>query len=506
VSTGRRPCPIVAVLVPHRSLRSRLGRDSAAFGAAGALVCVAISGCGAAVDRINQAQQAYASGNAEAGYAILAADDDAGLRDEVRSRLLWLLEEGTMAGDTGRFGPGWTTLTEASRLADRFDLEWSKTTVGEELGSIAANDTVRTFRGTYADRIQLEVERMLVALAGGNGYAALIAARRAIERQRDIEIEQAKRIAAVDQEIAKRGGGAAVQGVLAQQGVDLSQAYGPYLNPIASWLSGLLQSSTGDGNDRQRGDTDLRRAQAMVPGNTVLAAQVERNPFDLARSGQPQVIVLFENGVGPRLEQITIPFITPWLGLSTIPLPRFVPTPLPAMAAEVTGGGATVRTELLADLTAIWKRDFDQRLPEIILRTALMVAAKEAATYAAASALSRQADRGSDAAAVGQVLVLIGASLYKGITNVSDLRMWRSIPGEVQIAQLPRPAEGAVVVTVLGVNGPTPGVGVALPDAPVSLLLVRSSVPGQIEAMAVPLAATSSAPAGGVDSRTSAGN
>jgi hypothetical protein len=455
-----------------------------------AIAALLLSGCAASRERIERAQAIYASGDPARAYDLLADPDRSGDRSETRDALLWLMEEGKMAHDAGRFAEAGATLREASLLADRFDLEWSKTSLGEELGSVAVNDTLRVFRGSYADRIAIEAARMTAALCQGDPLQAMVAARRAIERQRDAEVEQAKRIAEVDREIGKRGGNAAVDSILRRQGVDLTQAYAAYLNPYASWLSGMIQSSTGDGNDRQRGDTDLRRALAMMPLNATLKAQVERNPYDDARNGAPQVVVVFENGLAPKLEQITIPLITPWLGLSTIPLPKQVRIGRPAQAAEVRGGDVVVRTETLADYDAIWEQDFKQRLPETILRTVLMVAAKEAATFAATEPLRQRRRGGSDGAAVGEIAVLIAASAYKYFTNQSDLRTWRSIPAEVQIAQLPRPQSGVVEVGVVG-GVRTP---VALPDAPVVLVWMRSAVPNQLLVRAVPFVGSASVP------------
>jgi hypothetical protein len=475
----------------RRNRRTRAGR-SATAGAGLLVAAIVLGGCSAAREQIERAQSLYASGNPEAAYQSLAVDK--GLRDETRDGFLWRLEEGKMAHDAGRYDEAWATLNDATLLADRIDLEWSKTSVGEEFGAVAVNDRLRVFRGSYADRIALENARVLAALARADGLGAATAAKRIAERQKEAEVDQAKRIEAINKEIGKRGGTKAVNELLGREGVDLGKGYAAYLNPLGSWLSGILQCSTGDGNDRQRGETELRRALSMMPENRTLLAQTERNPFDLAKAGERQVIVLFELGMAPKLEQETVHLITPWLGLSTIPFPRQERMPRPAQAIEARGGGAVVRTETLADYDAIWERDFQQRLPEIIFRTVVMVAAKEAATFAATEPLRQKRRGGSDGAAIGEIAVLIGASIYKAATNQSDLRTWRSIPAEVQIAQLPRPADNAIDLAL--VNG---GVGfgatkVNLPDAPVSLVWVRAAVPGQLIVRACPLQATYDVP------------
>jgi hypothetical protein len=255
-----------------------------------------------------------------------------------------------------------------------------------------------------------------------------------------------------------------VQDALKSQGVDLDAASGLVLNPEASFLDWLVQSASGDGNDRQRADTSLRRAIAMAPGCPPLPRMLERNPYDAAREGFPQVIVIFETGSGPWLEQFTIPLVTPWLGLTAIPLPVFKSAPPAAAALSITTPDGPVRTETLVDLNSVWKSDFDGQLPEILLRTAVSVAAKEAATFAA-----YEATRSNEWAQIG---VLVAASIYKAATAEADLRTWRSIPAAVQVATVSRPPDGILDLREEG--GGNASFRVELPPGGVVLVWVRS--------------------------------
>ncbi|MDZ4832043.1 MAG: hypothetical protein SGJ09_17840 [Phycisphaerae bacterium] len=469
-------------------------------------VATGVAGCSAAAEQVQLAQNQHAGGDFEGAYQTLTGDGTKELRSESRDGLLWLMEEGKIAQDAGYFSESARVLTDASTLADRFDHEFDKNSLAEEAASIAVNSRMRVFRGSYADRIEIENLRVIASLLAGDSFGAVVAAKRAVERQKDAEVDEAARIKKVNEDIAKRGGSTTVREILAKEGVELNQGAASYLNPLASWLSGMLQLSTGDGNDRQRGETDLRRALAMVPAQQVLAAQVAQSPFDLARAGQPQVVVYFENGVAPQLEQVIIPLVTPWLGLSTIPLPRMTNVARPADAVDVAGGGAIVRTEQLVDLDVIWRQEFDQRLPEIILRTAVMVAAKEGATYAATIPFQKgnpywgngnhSNNSWSTSSQIGYALVLAAASIYKGATNQADLRTWRSIPSEVAIAQMPRPLDGLVRVSLVRGGVAMGGVDVQLPDAPVTLVWCRCVVPSRLIVRAVPFVGSYRVPSG----------
>lgn len=423
-----------------------------------------LAGCAKPIDVIREAQALHGQGRFAEAYATLADPESADARAESRDHYLWLLEEAKCGQDDLRAADSARGFLAASEFVDRLDLEWDRTSVAEELAAAAINQAVRTWRGSYADRIQLETQRAIANLLAGDRAAAAVAVRRAIERQKDAEVDHAKRIAEVRKEIGSRGGTAAVTGTLKSQGVDLDAASGLVLNPEASFLDWLVQSATGDGNDRQRADTSLRRAIAMAPGCTPLPRLLDRNPYDAAREGFPQVIVIFETGSGPWLEQFTIPLVTPWLGLTAIPLPVFKSAPPAAAALAIATPEGPVRTETLVDLNAVSKGDFDGQLPEILLRTAVSVAAKEAATFAA-----YEATRSSEWAQIG---VLVAASVYKAATAEADTRSWRSIPAAVQVAAVPRPPDGVLEFREEG--GGNASVRVELPPGGVVLVWVRS--------------------------------
>lgn len=425
---------------------------------------VALAACSSPLERIERAQSLHGQGRFAEAYATLADPAAADDRAQAREHYLWLLEEAKCGQDDLRAPESAKGFLEASEFADRLDREWDRTTVGEEVAAAAVNQTVRTWRGSYAERIQAENQRAIANLLAGDLAAASVSVRRGIERQKDAEVDHAKRISEVRKQIEGKGGTAAVKDALQSQGVDLDAASGLVLNPEASFLDWLVQSASGDGNDRQRADTSLRRAIAMAPGCTGLPRLLERNPYDAAREGFPQVIVVLETGSGPWLEQFTIPLVTPWLGLTAIPLPVFKSAPPPVACLAITTPEGPVRTETLADLNAVWKGDYDGQLPEVILRTAVSVAAKEAATYAAYEAV-----RSSDAAQIG---VLIAASLYKAAVAKADLRSWRSIPAAVQVAAVPRPADGTLELTEEG--GWNARFRVELPPGGVVLVWVRS--------------------------------
>ncbi|MBX3355239.1 MAG: hypothetical protein KF724_06035 [Phycisphaeraceae bacterium] len=422
----------------------------------------------------SEALQAYSAGNFQSAKQQILALDPA-----PRDEFLILCEQGKIALDAGDPEAAARSLARASDWAERFAIYEPKTTIAEEAGSIAINQTMRTWRGTYSDRIMVDAYSVLAQFWLGNIEQAAVYANRVAERQQDAEVEQRRQIAKVEREINSWRGGAAaslVQQVQQSPKFKASResvealAGAAYLNPFASWIAAMAWSATGDSTQVERARVMLRRTSDMVPDNSVVAAQAAMNPFETARH-RPQVLVLLDACQGMSLQPLIIPLVTPWTGFSSIPLPIPQTHACGISGAQISGGGVTVTTEALSNNDAIFQAQFDRMLPEIIFRTAVMIAVKEGATVAAAQATRRNSG--------AQIGVLAAMSLYKAITNQPDLRSWRSLGKFTQIAQLDRPDNDTISLSILGAGGLAGApASIVLPPGRVVMVYVRSINPG----------------------------
>ncbi len=433
-----------------------------------AAVAVSAGGCATPAAAV----AAHASGNFEQARQEILSPVYDGAKERERDRLVWLMEEGKICLDAGDAPTGAASFARASDWCERFAIYEPKTTVQEEMASIAVNSTLRTYRGTYSDRILVDAYAVLASLWTGDTAKAAVYANRVAERQQDAEVEQAKQIAKVEREMGGWRGGAArgmldqVRGAEAIQSLGVNAATASYLDPFATWISAIAWSATGDAANLERARVALSRAAAMVPGNTVLLEEASRNPFVTAAE-RPVVIVLFEAGRCMSLDQVIIPVATPWSGYNPIPIPVPREHPCDVSALTLIAPAGRVRTEALSDNDAIFKAQYDRMLPEVVFRTALMVGAKAGATVAAT-----QATRKNDAAVWA---ILAGMSLYQAITNQADLRSWNTVGKFTQIAQVDRPPDGRLQVSVVGASGAEgPPATVDLPPGPVVFLYVRS--------------------------------
>ncbi|MBL9141479.1 MAG: hypothetical protein JNK53_06390, partial [Phycisphaerae bacterium] len=207
-----------------------------------------------------------------------------------------------------------------------------------------------------------------------------------------------------------------------------------------------------------------------------------RNPFQAARQGQAQVLVVFETGTAPFYKQITIPLFTPWTGVSTIPIqvPEYSHPAVTGLNVRTAAG--TFSTQLLADYNQIFGAQYRRMEPDIIFSTLVMIAVKEGATVG--GYLATQNSAGAQAG------VLIAASLYKAFTNQADLRTWRTPGASVQMAHFERPADGVLELSLTGSTPPATQ-RIELPPGLVTLVYVRSAVPGQVRCYVAPLWGTS---------------
>lgn len=455
-----------------------------------AIAACILSGC---TPPLANAIALHNAGNLEAAVVDLRSPgSERAMRQASKDQLLNLMEGGKILQDGGAGEESIEALYQASRLGERYATLDNRPGADELVASAVVNPTVRTYRGTYSERIRVDAYQTLNQLLAGNLREAAVYAKRTGERQTDATVLQAKEVAAASKEASAWRGGAArtqVQQILQSrelQELDANEGYAAYLDPFASWIAGVAWCATGDSQEFAQGATNLREALQMMPGCAVLRAQVERNPFVAARAGQARVLVVFENGVAPSYRQITIPLFTPWTGVSTIPVqvPEYSHPVVNAL--EIRTDDAAVRTELLADYNQIFGAQYRRMEPDIIFSTLVMVAVKEGATLG-----GYFATQNSSAAQVG---VLAAASLYKVLTNQADLRTWRTPGAAIQIAEVARPARGALDVALVG-GGVESSVRVELPPGLVTLLFVRSVVPGQVRCFAAPLWGT--APPGG---------
>lgn len=460
---------------------SRLARHSLLL-----LAAMVLAGCSAFQQRDQMAlfNSAYSQGD----YAVAASTmqyknkGNAGEGDGEGDHVLQLLHQGEAYRLEGDFADSIAAFDRAEAGMKYLDTEGFAASAAENVMSVLVNESSRDYRALMSEAIMVNTYKGLSFLAEGNGDYARVEFNRADDRTRRAvdffseEIAEQRRALQNDPKNARM-----VQRSIQSDGMrSVLQAhygdpsgwsvYPDYIVPASTYLHGLFFLASGQGSaDIDRASTSLSRVAAMAPGNGTLKADAEL-AADLASGRQsrsalpPMVWVLYENGLGPVLEEVRfdIPlFISHGDRASVIftgiALPRY--RERTAVAGSLTaqsGTDAAVKTETIAQMGKVIRTEMQSRFPGVLTRSISGAVVKGVIQHQATESLG----------VAGQ----LGSIIYTLATTQADLRGWQALPDHWDAARLERPANGKLRLgdTLHGDLGT-----VDLPDQPFTLVYVK---------------------------------
>lgn len=421
-----------------------------------------LGACQSYNQQIDELVGVYSAGDFAAAAEIVDSGDlDEAIASETDG-LLFQLEAAKVLQDAGRFAESSLAFDRAYARLEHFDYQ-ADVSVSEELVSAVGTQSSRDYRGTDYDRILVEVYETLNYLAVGDLGEALVHVRRAYRRQAEAVARNSEEIAAREEDGNKAGKRALEHPNYKafEESLDTltTDAYADFVNPVASFLSAVLLREEGSNSNAL---VDLRKLVGMLPENTYLPALLEE--FEAGPAPVPgRFYVIHENGLAPRREEWSITLPSP-NGLSRFAIPRLVPTETEARALEVSAadGSWSLETERLASVTSIVATDFKVHLPGLIWRTVIAQVAKEGTT----AALANQDKTG---------LVRLAGSIFKVTTAGADLRTWRTLGAEFQMAYGEVPADGRLSLALVDPFGSRRGgVELQVPPARTTIVYVRT--------------------------------
>jgi len=400
------------------------------------------------------------------------------------------LEAGAILRAVNRIPESTAAFDAADALVGDYN-QWPEVRFSEEIA--AAVTTVRNtnYRGYLSDLVMLNVYRALNAMETGNSDAARTNLVRASFVQQDIATKYADALANAQQKLDAKGAQAKQKGdydtnATMNQRLDGGQtveeklvgssdlqdlrATKNYVNPFADYLQGIYFLSSGvDASDRERAAVAFKRVAGMMPNNPYVAQDVEEaervaNGAALA----PITYVIFETGLPPYRDQIQIPLPLFILNNQAPSVVLYFPTihSRDGYVSELTvsAGGGQYTSAIVADMDAIVKQEFRNQLPTIITRMII-----GAATKAVIDAASKQAMKNQDATA--QLAVSLGMLLYQAAFNQADLRTWRTLPKQFQVARVPTPSDRNLT---LRLSDGSYAIPVQLPEGKANIVYVKS--------------------------------
>jgi hypothetical protein len=323
--------------------------------------------------------------------------------------------------------------------------------IGASLASFATNDNALPYAGEGYERVLLHHYQALNYLLEADLSGAGVEFRWANSEQQEALNRHAKELEKAEQEAQKRNVGNATQNSEFQRSyAQLDEVAGrlknSFQNAYSFYLSGVVYELQGEENDAY---IDYKKALEIYPENIYVQRDVLRlarrlqMDDDLAtlakrfptlyntmggagKSGEGELILLYEEGFVPSREEIKIPFFLPG-GLVTLAFPYyrgpwrdFYPS------LEVLSGNTLLgRTELLCDVRGLALKSLQEKMPILLTRQVVRAVSKALAQQ---TARQRFGDAGQ-----------LGMMLYSVLSENADLRSWLTLPENVQILRVNLP-------------------------------------------------------------------
>lgn len=426
--------------------------------------CACLSGCAANYrHKIVAVSETFEHGDYAAAASDASRAASEATKNQKRDQLAFLLEAGVTERCADEIPLSTESFDNSVKLFDYYD-QLAKTRIDKEATATFLNQAALDYEGTGYDRIMVNVYTALNYLDQGDKDNARVEIHRIGESQRKDEERWHDQL--VKSQDAARKNNANVAQAEANPGVqrDTSNLLSDfnsqddeealrnlspkavYDNPYAEYLQGLFFLYSDAPGDREVGRVALRNAAGMMQGNAYAVADAHMSDQE-ANGGAipPRTYVIFETGMAPRREavQIYIPVYIQGANMITVAFPKLKKVDDQVDFLNVSAGGNTYQTRMLADMDAIVAREFKNELPTIITRAVISATVKAAMTYGA-----DQAARNSN------VFVQIGTQasmlLYQGLTNEADTRTWRTLPKYVELASFAPPADGNISLQAPG--------------------------------------------------------
>jgi len=399
-------------------------------------------------------------------------------KNDQKKGMLWALESGAAYRMAGQFDNSTAVFQRAEDMIKTHDLRLATGKAAGQVGAVLLNDRTRAYQGQEYDGIMVNTYQALNAMEMQRWGVARVQMNRAYIRQQHAVERFQKKIkkeqAAIEEEKKKSGDAAKassnseVQKCLNKEFPEIGRwkAYPDFVNPFTSYLYGLYFFAAGEGaSDLEKATSSLKRVVGMVPGQSNLEADLLL--FEDVASGRvtkaelpSQVWVVFENGMGPLLEESRIDWPIPYKGkplLISFALPRLRERSGTYSHLVVRSEGTELgKTQQVGSMERVVQTEFRKNLPGIWTRALLGAATKTIL----------QNEAGKELGPLGALAGMI----FQAATTKADLRIWTILPKDFQVVRVERPTNGHLLITAP--SGATVA-DVMVPDTRFSMVYVK---------------------------------
>ncbi len=418
------------------------------------------TGCTSALhkQRLNNYNALYNNGN----YAQAARADgleEADLQKPDSGKLLEYLQAGVALRYAGNYDLSSRYFDAGEALIKAHNDTLLAEDAGKTVGAVLINDAALDYSGEEYDGIMVNTYKALNFWQQGRAGLARVEFNRALDRQRRAKERFAAEIAKLHKEMDEKeaaeneklraknvkGGGMDIRKNVENPKVDqilkdkyaslyAFKPYPDFINPFTTYMAGLFFMSQ---NDRAKAVTLLKEAYGMVSQHSAVAADFAAADGGRAQEG-PCVWVVFENGLGPKKEELRldIPLFlaTSQVKSTAIALPKLVMRDRAHGELKVKDGQDHLlgRTTCLVSMDRVVQTEFKKKYPMILTRAMVSTLVKTTVQYVAQKKMGDLAG--------------LAAAILQGATTSADLRIWTGLPKEFQLARIPAPVDGRLVI------------------------------------------------------------
>jgi hypothetical protein len=452
------------------------------------LIAVLATGCSSFQHKkqMNSFNDAYTIGDFDNALLAVSFKTAKGKAVDSEAHLLDLLHQGELYRMAGRYQEAADTYDLAEEGMKYLDTESLVEQSAEGFMAVMVNDSERDYEALMSEAILVNTYKALSFLAVANNEYARIEFKRADDRtRRAVEFfgkEIAEQREALEEEAQNQQSNAAlVSDSLSNNQLQaaVEQNYGAaeqwsvlseFMVPASTYMNGLYFLANASSNsDFEQAANSLKRVAAMKDDSLVLQKDAEL-AMALASGEQsvtelaPQVWVVYENGLGPVLEETR--FDVPLLlfhgnqqapAYFGIALPKYSDrTFIPGGLSLSSSTGETVETERISDMGSVIRTEMKARFPGVLAR---------AVSSAVIKAII-QNEASENFGVWGQ----LGAAALTIATTQADLRGWQALPNHWQAARIDRPEDGQLLLSDAAGNA----LGtLAIPEQPFTLVYVK---------------------------------
>lgn len=397
----------------------------------------------------------YYSGDKESSALILEASED--------KNLPFLFDASMVHFSNGDFLNSYKLLNESEEAIKNDETEHGLYALSKVAGEILFNREFMNYEPKTSDSILVNMYKGVSLVGMHETDKARVEFNRTLERQRRAveefkeEIAEAKeennKIAAENnkksdpdspkldlfriQKVAKSSAYESIP--------DVNQwtSYGDFVNPYATYLSGLFFCVNGEvKSDYSKCHTMLKRVAGMVPSNSYLKQDIKMaeayTKGNLSVAAKPVVWVLFENGLAPDTEELRldVPLFLAGqpegVSIVSFAMPKLKMRDAAMSHLNVISGKKTYYTKEICNFDKVVQAEYKVHLPMTVTKAVASSASKAFMQYLAQES-------------AGKLGGLLSGILTSAMTR-ADTRTWLSLPKNIQLARFSIPAEKKLLV------------------------------------------------------------